>query len=163
MALQRPRAKSSYSQKAADDGFDPLPTYTPPQEVGNEDLSKRYPLILITPAPHYFLNSVFANKPDLLKKNGPVRVVLHPTDAATRRLSAGDEARIFNDRGEFQALVEVSDVVRPGVAMSPKGYWPKLTGRRSNANTTVEERDADMGQGAVYHDNCVEVAAIIDG
>ncbi len=150
-----------YSQKAADDGFDPLPAYTPPREAGKEDLSKRYPLTLITPASHYFLNSMFANKPDLLKKNGPSRVVLHPTDAATRKLLPGDEVRIFNDRGEFQAALEINDMVRPGVAMSPKGYWPKLTGRRSNANTTVEERDSDMGQGAVYHDNCVEVEAIL--
>jgi len=104
---------------------------------------------------------VFANKPDLLKKNGPVRVVLHPVDAAARRLSAGDEARVFNDRGEVRAVVDVSDMVRPGVAMSPKGYWPKLTGQCSNANTTVEERDTDMGQGAVYHDNCVEVETVL--
>ncbi len=150
-----------YSQKAADEGFDPLPTYTPPKEVGNEDLSRRYPLTLITPASHYFLNSIFANKPDLQKKNGPIHVVLHPRDAATRGLLAGDEIRIFNDRGEFQAVVDVSDKVRPGVAMSPKGYWPKMTGRGSNANTTVEECDSDMGQGAVFHDNCVEVEAVL--
>ena len=150
-----------YSQKAADDGFDPLPGYTPPREVGDENLSKRYPLTLITPASHYFLNSMFANKPDLLKKNGVLRVVLHPRDAAARGLSPGDQIRIFNGRGEFQAVLEVSDRVRPGVAMSPKGYWPKLTGGCSNANTTVEERDADMGQGAVYHDNGVEVEAVL--
>jgi len=150
-----------YSQKAADDGFDPLPTYTPPEEAGRADLSKRYPLTLITPASHFFLNSMFANKPDLLKKNGRICVVLHPADAASRRLSAGDEVRIFNSRGEFQAVVDVSDSVRPGVAMSPKGYWPKLTEHSSNANVTVDERDTDMGQGPVYHDNSVEVEAIL--
>ncbi len=150
-----------YSQKAAEDGFDPLPTYTPPREAGDEDLSTRYPLTLITPASHYFLNSIFANKSDLREKNGPLRVVLHPDDAAIRGLLPGDAIRVFNDRGAFQAVVNVSDAVRPGVAMSPKGYWPKLTDRRSNANTTVEERDSDMGQGAVYHDNRVQVEAVI--
>ncbi len=148
-----------YSQTAADAGFDPLPTYTPSQEVVDQELARRYPLTLITPASHYFLNSLFVNKPDLLKKAGPLRVVLHPQDAALRKLSSGACVRIFNDRGEFQAVVEVSEAVRPGVAMSPKGYWPKLNSRPSNANATVEERDSDMG-GAVFHDNRVEVEAL---
>ena len=30
----------------------------------------------------------------------------------------------------------------------------------ANANATVEERDADMGRGAVFHDNRVEVEAL---
>ncbi|MBI5565302.1 MAG: molybdopterin-dependent oxidoreductase [Chloroflexi bacterium] len=147
-----------FSQTAADDGFDPLPTYTPSQEVVDQELAKRYPLTLITPASHYFLNSLFANKPDLARQAGPIRVVLHPTDAALRQLSSGASVRIYNDRGEFQAVVEVSEAVRPGVAMSPKGYWPKLNSQPTNANATVAERDSDMG-GAVYHDNRVEVEA----
>jgi len=57
------------------------------------------------------------------------------------------------------AAVEISDVVQPGLAMSPKGYWPKLTAARLNANATVDERDSDMGRGAVFHDNRVEVEA----
>lgn len=145
-----------YSRKAADDGFDPLPTYTPSQEVEDQDLAQRFPLTLITPASHYFLNSIFANKPDLAKQAGPMRVALHPQDAALRKLSNGDTARIFNARGEFHAVVAVSDTVRPGVALSPKGYWLKLNRQHANANITVAERDSDMG-GAVYHDNRVEV------
>ena len=30
-------------------------------------------------------------------------------------------------------------------------------GRRSRVNATVDERDADMGGGAVFHDNRVEI------
>ncbi|MBI5303897.1 MAG: molybdopterin-dependent oxidoreductase [Chloroflexi bacterium] len=145
-----------YSKKAANDGFDPLPTFIPSQEVVDAELAMRYPLILITPASHYFLNSTFANKPDLARQAGPIRVILHPTDAAHRKLSHGDHARIFNDRGEFYAMVQVSDVIRPGLAMSPKGYWVKLNSHPSNANATVAERDSDM-EGAVFHDNRVEV------
>jgi hypothetical protein len=52
----------------------------------------------------------------------------------------------------------VSDVVRPGVVASTKGYWSKLLGG-ANINATVDERDSDMGHGAVYHDNRVEVGA----
>ena len=94
-----------------------------------------------------------------MEKNGSVSAVLHPEDAAARKLSAGDTVRVYNARGAFEARLIVNDLVRPGVVMSPKGYWPKLSKDGANANATVEERDSDMGHGAVYHDNSVEIAA----
>ena len=66
-----------------------------------------------------------------------------------------------NDRGEFRALVRVSDAVRPGVTAASKGYWPKRVTGAANANATVAERDSDMGGGAVFHDNRVEVTAAL--
>jgi hypothetical protein len=45
------------------------------------------------------------------------------------------------------------------VAATAKAHWAKLTGG-SSVNATVDERDADMGGGAVYHDTRVEVVAV---
>ena len=95
----------------------------------------------------------------MAKAGGP-RIELHPEDAAPRGLRTGDEARVFNARGEFTATVEVSDRVRPGVIASTKGHWLKHVRGGANINATVDERDADMGGGAVFHDNRVEVAAV---
>ena len=53
----------------------------------------------------------------------------------------------------------MSDDVRPGVAAATKGFWPKRVTGAVNANATVAERDSDMGGGAVFHDNRVEVTA----
>jgi hypothetical protein len=53
----------------------------------------------------------------------------------------------------------VSDRVRPGVASTTKGHWAKLNGG-ATVNATIDERDADMGHGAVFHDNRVEVALV---
>jgi anaerobic selenocysteine-containing dehydrogenase len=145
------------SQSAAQDGHDPLPAYTPPAEAAGGQLAERYPLALVAPASHYFLNTMFANDETLRRRAGGPRVVLHPDDAGERGLRDGDRARIHNARGEFTATVEVSDAVRRGVAASTKGHWVKHVG--ANANATVPERDADMGDGAVYHDNRVEVEA----
>ena len=147
------------SRQAAALGLDPLPGFTPPAEVADEELARRYPLALVAPASHYFLNSIFANMPEMLKRAGPRRVTLNPGDAAARDLRDGDVARIFNDRGSFEAEVAVSDIARPGVAASVKGYWPKIVGEDANLNRTVAERDSDMGGGAVFHDNRVEVEA----
>jgi anaerobic selenocysteine-containing dehydrogenase len=153
-----------YSAKAADDGLDPLVGYTPPREAAAaaDEIAQRYPLALIAPASHYFMNTMFANHPRLLSQAGEPRIVLHPNDAASRALETGQRAIVFNDRGSFAAEVDVSDAVRPGVVASTKGYWSKLLGG-PNVNATVDERDSDMGHGAVYHDNRVEVAAAMDG
>ena len=55
------------------------------------------------------------------------------------------------------ALAEVSDRVRPGVVASTKGHWPRDSREGTTVNATVDERDSDMGGGAVYHDNRVRV------
>jgi anaerobic selenocysteine-containing dehydrogenase len=148
------------SERAAADGYDPLPTFTEPLEIADVQRAAAYPLVLITSASHFFLNSMFGNVATLGKKAGPPRISLHPSDAADRHLEDGARARVFNDRGEFHAIVAVTDAVPRGVALSPKGYWPKLTFSGTNANATVDERDSDMGQGAVYHDTRVDVQAL---
>lgn len=148
------------SERAAADGLDPLPDYTPPREVTSESTAARFPLVLISPASHFFLNSMFANKPDLLRKAGPIKVSLHADDAAARGIAHGSPVRVFNDRGAFVAQAEITDTVRRGVAVTPKGYWPKLVSGGTNVNATVEERDSDMGHGAVFHDNRVDVLPI---
>ena len=145
------------SDQAAATGLDPIPGYTPPGEVADDALAERYPLALVAPASHYFLNSIFANMPEMLERAGPRRVTLNPADAAARGIAEGDTGRIFNDRGSFEAEIVVSDIVRPGVAASIKGYWTKIMGESGNLNLTVAERDSDLAGGAVFHDNRVEV------
>jgi anaerobic selenocysteine-containing dehydrogenase len=160
--LTASRKLEFYSSRMAEAGLDPVPTYTPPYEAAQRDtdLARRYPLALIAPAAHYFLNATFVNVPELAQRQGGPTIELHPADAAARGLREGDEARVYNDRGEFRARVIVSDRVSPGVAAGIKGFWPKHVAGAANANTTVAERDADMGGGAVYHDNRVEVARL---
>jgi anaerobic selenocysteine-containing dehydrogenase len=140
-------------------GLDPLAGYTPPHEAAQVDtpLARRFPLALIAPANHWFLNSEFANVPAQAHRAGPPTVFVHPDDAARRGLATGTTARIFNDRGAFTATVEVTDRVRPGLVASTKGRWPRDAADGATVNATVDERDADMGGGAVYHDNRVEV------
>ena len=140
-------------------GLDPLAGYTPPYEAAQRDtpLAARYPLALIAGADHYFLNSLFANVGDQVKRSGPPVIRIHPEDATARGLETGHEARVFNDRGAFVARVEVTDRVRRGVVASTKGRWPRFVKGGATVNATVDERDSDMGGGAVFHDNRVEI------
>ena len=53
------------SDRMAQAGLDPVAGYTPAHETSQRDtaLACEYPLALVTPANHYFLNSIFANVP----------------------------------------------------------------------------------------------------
>ncbi|MEO3873830.1 molybdopterin oxidoreductase family protein [Nonomuraea sp. B12E4] len=118
-----------------------------------------YPLALITPASHNFLNTTFANNPELRRRAKDPVVLVNPADAAARGLVDGQRVRVHNDGGEFLADVEISDRVAAGVVASPKGRWPKLTPGGANPNAVVAERDGDLGKGPGFHDNLVEVSA----
>ncbi|WP_314176399.1 molybdopterin-containing oxidoreductase family protein [Streptomyces winkii] len=155
-----PSGRLEFVSAAAEaDGHDPLAGYTPPKEAADRELARRLPLVLISSASHFFLNTTFGNRPSLVRRAGGPVVEMHPDDAAARGLSEGRRVEIFNDRGAFRAELRVVDSVRPGVARTTKGHWSKLTGGEPGVNATVDERDSDMGGGAVYHDNRVEIRA----
>jgi anaerobic selenocysteine-containing dehydrogenase len=147
------------SDRMAQAGLDPVAGYTPSYETAQRDtaLAREYPLLLVTPADHYFLNSIFANVPRQQQRSGAPTLLIHPDDAAARRIEARDEVRVANARGSFLAVAEVSDRVRPGVVASAKGRWAGDSKEGATVNATVDERDSDMGGGAVYHDNRVRV------
>jgi anaerobic selenocysteine-containing dehydrogenase len=147
------------SERMAAAGLDPVAGYTPAYESSQQGtaLAREYPLALVTPADHYFLNSTFANVPLQKQRSGAPTLRIHPDDAAPRGISAGDEVRIANARGAFFAVADVTDRVRPGVVASTKGRWPANTRGGATINATVDERDSDMGGGAVFHDNRVQV------
>ncbi|WP_101790031.1 molybdopterin-containing oxidoreductase family protein [Nonomuraea indica] len=129
-----------------------------PSRSAREAGRSPYPLTLITPASHVFLNTTFGNNPELRRRAKEPVVLVHPADAAERGLVSGQRVRVHNAGGEFLADVEVSDRVARGVVAAPKGHWPKLSPGGANPNAVVEERDADLGRGAVYHDNLVELS-----
>ncbi|WP_067467388.1 molybdopterin-containing oxidoreductase family protein [Actinomadura macra] len=149
------------SARAADAGLDPVAGYTPPAEVADAERAARYPLALISAASHEFLNSQFGNNPELRRRNGGLTVRLHPDDAQARGLSEGQRVHVANDRGGFEAVLRITDQVRPGVAATTKGHWAKLSGG-ANANAVVDERATDLGGGPVFHDTRVEISATPD-
>jgi anaerobic selenocysteine-containing dehydrogenase len=146
------------SSSMAAAGLDPVAGFTPPNETRRSTArGDRFPLALVAAADHHFLNSTFANVAKQVRRAGPPVVTMHPDDAGPRGLHAGDHVRIFNERGAFLAELAVSDGVRPGVVATTKGRWPGRVAGGANPNATVDERDADMGGGAVFHDNGVDV------
>ncbi|WP_433469554.1 molybdopterin dinucleotide binding domain-containing protein [Spirillospora sp. CA-128828] len=102
-------------------------------------------------------NTQFGNNPELRRRSGGLTVRLHEDDAKARGLTDGQRVRVGNDRGAFEAVLKITDQVRPGVAATSKGHWAKLAGG-ANANAVVDERDTDLGGGPVFHDTRVEIS-----
>ena len=102
-------------------GIDPLPTFTPPYELPESapELAARYPLTLITSPAHQFLYSTFVNVGTLRRQAREPECLLHPDDAAPRRIVDGALVTVRNDRGWFQATARVAPEIRPGVAWAP--------------------------------------------
>jgi len=150
-----------YSERMLADGFDPLPTYTAPYEspVTNPRLAERYPLTLISPPAHHFLNSTFGN---ILQRyeSGPT-LEINPLDAIERNIDDGDQVLIRNDRGGFVATAVVTDRVRQAVVVAPSIWWSELTVDGRNVNHTTPQALSDMGGGATFYDNLVEVERIV--
>jgi anaerobic selenocysteine-containing dehydrogenase len=154
-----------YSERLKAQGIDPLPTYIPPHEdpLTRPELAARYPLQMLSPPDPAFLNSTFVNQAALRARAGEPRLHVHPRDAAARGILDGMRVRIFNDRGAFLARAAVGDDVRPGVVVAPGIWWNKLSPDGVNGNATTSTRLTDLGAGATFYDNLVEVEAADDG
>jgi anaerobic selenocysteine-containing dehydrogenase len=150
-----------YSEAMKAAGLDPLPTYIPPLEdpQTRPELAARHPLQLISPPRPQFLNSTFANSPRHRTAAGDPTIELSAQDARTRGLSDGQWVEVYNDRGQFLARVGLKGSVRPGVAVATGIYWNKLSPGRANVNSTTSSALTDMGGGATFFDNLVEVRA----
>src|SRR5207244_9083517 len=97
--------------------------YLRPAEVADAALAERFPLAMITPKTHLFLNSTFAHQARQHSAQPDPFVVLHPQDADARGVVDGASVRVFNQRGSFTARARVSDDARAGVAVAPLGWW----------------------------------------
>jgi len=148
-----------FSETLARQGVDPLPTYIPPRESVQTapELARKYPLAIISPPAHNFLNSSFANLPTFVKAEKEPYLEIHPSDAAARDIKDGDRVRVFNDRGEFQLKARVSEKARPGVVVALSVWWKKLTSDGCNANDVTSQGLTDLGAGATFYDVLVEV------
>jgi len=151
-----------YSDTLEREGLDPLPAYIPPRESPDTapELAARYPIQLICPPANSFLNTTFSNLPSFLKSERQPFIQLHADDAARRGVEDGETVRVWNDRGECQLVARITDRVKPGVAVALSIWWNKLSPGGTNVNQTVSQALTDIGAGATFFDNLVEVGRI---
>ncbi|QBY03305.1 hypothetical protein E2K93_02495 [Thalassotalea sp. HSM 43] len=129
--------------------------------------AKAYPLHLISNQPKTRLHSQFDHGVTSVqhKIKGRERARLNRHEAGKRGLENGDVIRLFNDRGQCLAGVEISDELRDGVIELPTGAWydPKQLGdsvldAHGNPNAlTADVGTSRLAQGCSAHSCLVEV------
>jgi anaerobic selenocysteine-containing dehydrogenase len=141
------------------DPVDPLPHYIPPRESirTNPELAAKYPLNLLTPKSHAYLNSSSANLPFHRKAQGEQTILISPEDAEERGITTGQYVRVFNDRGEFVIRAKIDASVLTGVAVSPVGGWRKHAKALATIASVTAVRFADLGNAPTFSDTLVQI------
>jgi anaerobic selenocysteine-containing dehydrogenase len=141
---------------------DPLPGYVPNREAPdtNPERAKLYPLSIISPKSHGFLNSCYANETHKIKGQGEQFVLISPADAARRNIREGDPVRVYNDRGDFEAVAKVTDDVNSGIVVATLGYWRSLNRSDGSVNSISSDAHCGLGRAPTFSDNLVEVVRV---
>ncbi|MBK7627711.1 MAG: molybdopterin-dependent oxidoreductase [Bacteroidales bacterium] len=120
--------------------------------------AENYPLTFITPNTGSRIHSQFGNL-KIIKESVPEPAAgISVADAKKRNISTGDRIRIFNQIGEIISFARVTNRIPKGSVVLPNGIW---YGEGGGGNTLIEGRETDMGYGAAFHDNKVEVERIL--
>ena len=121
---------------------------------------ERHEFRLATSPARNFLNSSFNETPTSRAKEAYPQVMIHPADAAERRIGEGDWVRLANDRGAVQIRAHVTDAVRRGVLVA-ESIWPNDAFPDGCGINTLTGADpiAPYG-GAAFHDNRVSLERI---
>jgi anaerobic selenocysteine-containing dehydrogenase len=150
-----------YSETLRQEGLPPLPTYVPIRESrDNPAIGGRYPLRCHVPPNRFFLNSSFSQSALLRARQGGPTAVLHPADAAARRIAPGDLVAVFNDRGRALFTAVVSEDTQPGQVVVEGIWWHKFMPGGRGVNVLTSDGLADMGGGPAFHSTMVEAAPV---
>lgn len=157
-----PLFRQGYGGDQSGEPVDPLPHYLPPNESPRSApaLAERFPLSLISPKSHAFMNSNYGNLPAQVAQAGEQQaVLLHPEDAGPRGISAGTPIRVFNERGAFEAFATLSADVMRGVVVAPAGFWQRSNQRGPTVHALTPPAFADLGRAPTFSDMLVDVVA----
>jgi anaerobic selenocysteine-containing dehydrogenase len=135
-------------------GVSPLPDYV---TINSDNAINIYPLKFVTPNAGNRIHSQFGNL-KIIKETCPEPAVgIAPMDAAARNISSGQKIKVYNKNGEIISVANVSNRVPEGTVVLPNGIWFDEGG---GGNILIASTETDMGYGAAFHDNTVEVERI---
>ncbi len=130
-----------------------------PRLLPTHAIKDGYPLCLQSAPTAYALNSSFYEQDRLRVKQGQMHLLMHPQDAAARQLDDGQEVRVFNQLGEVQCSLTITERTRLGTVVCEGVWWTEfLTGKRG-INALTSQRLTDNGRGSTLYDVMVEVSA----
>jgi anaerobic selenocysteine-containing dehydrogenase len=134
-------------------GVAAVPSYSEPVESAGP----RFPLYFMTPNTKNRIHSQFNNLRMIQQFGDRPFVLMNPDDAAARGIDDGGLVEIFNDRGSLKLEARLENGLKAGCVAVTNGWWISEGG---TVNFCSYGRETDMGYGAAFHDNMVEVRRI---
>ncbi|GAA6733539.1 molybdopterin oxidoreductase family protein [Thermus oshimai] len=136
--------------------------FSPPPEVIPTLPEPGYPLILLTPPAHRFLNTTYGNVEALVEaEGGEPRLLIHPRDAEARGIQDGMLVLVRSGRGQVVRRARVTEAPLPGVVVLEGTWWERWAPDGKGINHLTSERLTDLGGGSTFHANPVEVAPLL--
>jgi anaerobic selenocysteine-containing dehydrogenase len=117
-----------------------------------------YPLTLISPSSDKTISSTLGELP-----GADGKLLMNPSDAASRGLDDNDAVRVFNELGEVHCTLQVLPTIRPGTVSLPKGLWRRTMRNGVTGTALVPDTLTDIGGGACFNDARVQVASLAVG
>jgi len=138
---------------------DALPSYSEIKESirSTKPGNNKYPLYFMTPNTKNRIHSQFNNLKYIRQFSDQPRLQMHPQDARKRGISDGDRVRIYNDRGFLLTEVTLDFSIKSNCVSLTNGWWINQGG---TVNFLSLGRETDMGHGAAFHENLVEVERV---
>jgi anaerobic selenocysteine-containing dehydrogenase len=138
-----------------------LPVYFEPSESTLRDAPtpQEYPLYMMTPNTKNRIHSQFNNLRMIKQLGDAPFLLVNPTDALARSIGDGDTVKVFNDRGSIRIAARLDNGIKTGCVSVTNGWWIAEGG---TVNFCSLGRETDMGYGAAFHDNLVQVTRDMD-
>ncbi len=136
-------------------GSDPLPVFVAPRGIARRHGDDgNIPLQILTPNTKNRIHSQFGNLPSIRALDPKPLVQLSPPDADAAESPTATACGSSTTAAASRSRQAIDHSLRPGCVVVHNGWWLSEGG---GINRLSAARETDMGHGAAFHDNAVEV------
>jgi anaerobic selenocysteine-containing dehydrogenase len=88
-----------------------------------------------------------------------MELMMNPGDAGARGVNDGQQVRAYNELGEVEFTLKVSERVPAGTVVTEGVWWSEFIPGGRGVNALTSQRLTDGGRGSTLYDVTVEVKA----
>jgi anaerobic selenocysteine-containing dehydrogenase len=137
--------------------LDPPPVYLAPTDA----TSPEFPLKLMTPPAHHFLNSTYGELEKIRGlEGGEPHAMIHPSDALLYSVVDGAQIRITSRQGSVVRRAKVTNATSQGVVVVEGTWWGKHAPDGKNINVLTSQALTDLGGGSLFHNTPVRLEVV---
>jgi anaerobic selenocysteine-containing dehydrogenase len=120
-------------------------------------IKKKHEFTLISPSSDKRINSTLGGS---APNQEEYRVEMNRIDANQKGFVEGQKVALKNEQATVILHLQISDLVKPGVLVVPKGAWLSSSESSLSVNALIPGHKADMADGACYNDTQVDVVRV---